>query len=250
MDAVTLAMIKGLGGGGSSLPSVSAADNGKVLAVKNGAWAAQERVVTLYANVNSSNEIILDDDNGYSFSELKAYAESGYSFICHLATTGIGFDLTCPVYPIEIRAYGIDFAGEAVLDTVPFTRAYVRFEVYEDGDDSWGISGTFGGGNKYIVTLTPIALDYSGTMDKTAKEITDAYNAGQDIWFKITTFPGFDDVEIPCNSVTFATGYTNGCFHGEIIDTSMDVMILILTGDTIDSDTSYTTHIYSLTPAS
>ena len=148
MDAVTLAMIKGLGGGGSSLPSVSAADNGKVLAVENGAWAASEQ------------------------------------------------------------------------------------------------------GKKFIVTLTPTSPDYSGTMDKTAKEITDAYNAGQDIWFKITTFPGFDDVEIPCNSVTFATGYTNGCFHGEIIETAMGVMIVILTSDANDNSSTYSTTIYSLTPAS
>lgn len=41
MDAVTLAMIKALGGsGGSSLPSVSSSDNGKALVVENGAWAA------------------------------------------------------------------------------------------------------------------------------------------------------------------------------------------------------------------
>lgn len=43
MDAVTLAMIKALGGSGSSLPSVTSADNGKVLGVVDGEWAASEQ---------------------------------------------------------------------------------------------------------------------------------------------------------------------------------------------------------------
>ena len=39
MDAVTLALLKSMGGG-SSLPPVTSADNGKVLAVEDGAWVA------------------------------------------------------------------------------------------------------------------------------------------------------------------------------------------------------------------
>ena len=233
---------------GSSLPSVTSSDNGKVLAVEDGAWAAQERVVTLYANVNSSNEIILDDDNGYSFSELKAYAESGYSFICHLTTTGIGFDLTCPVYPIEIRAYGIDFAGEAVLDTVPFTRAYVRFEVYKDGDDSWGISGTFGGGNKYIVTLTPTALDYSGTMDKTVAEINAAYEAGMEIWFKLEA-SGMGCLMEMAGIGNSDPESTYPSFNAKFI--ASDTLLYVISGFTNDGTRqTYATAIYSLTPAS
>ena len=203
-----------------------------------------KRVVTLYAAVNSSNEIILDDDNGYTFSELKAYAESGYSFICHLTSTGIGFDLTCPVYPIEIRTYGIDFAGEAVLiNTVPFTRAYVRFEVYEDDDDAYSISGTFGG-NKYIVTLTPTAPDYSGTMDKTVAEINAAYEAGQEIVFSLSD--GGNAYEMFASGRRLVSSenvyYVGVSFLGQYfvkIETSNDVTSNI-----------YTTGIYSLTPAS
>lgn len=36
----TIALIKALGGGGSYLPPVTSADNGKVLAVEDGAWMA------------------------------------------------------------------------------------------------------------------------------------------------------------------------------------------------------------------
>ena len=51
MDAVTLAMIKGLGnGGGSSLPSVTSSDNGKVLTVEDGAWAAGDNLFVVTAS--------------------------------------------------------------------------------------------------------------------------------------------------------------------------------------------------------
>lgn len=47
----TIALIEALKGGGSSLPPVTSSDNGKVLAVKDGAWAASEQgkkfIVTL-----------------------------------------------------------------------------------------------------------------------------------------------------------------------------------------------------------
>ena len=46
-----IALIKAFGGSGSSLPPVSSSDNGKVLAVEDGAWAASEQgkkfIVTL-----------------------------------------------------------------------------------------------------------------------------------------------------------------------------------------------------------
>ena len=38
--------------------------------------------------------------------------------------------------------------------------------------------------NAFIVTLTPTALDYSGTMDKTVAEIDAAYQAGKEIIFR------------------------------------------------------------------
>lgn len=39
--------------------------------------------------------------------------------------------------------------------------------------------------NKFVVTLTPTAQDFSGTMDKTGEEITAAYEAGQEIVLQI-----------------------------------------------------------------
>jgi len=98
--------------------------------------------------------------------------------------------------------------------------------------------------DKFVVTLTPLSTDYSGSMDKTAGEITAAYKAGKEIVFKITSFPGFDNVEIPCNSVTFASGSDIGCFHAEIIDIETGSNILILTADSSESILNYNTHIY------
>lgn len=54
-----------------------------------------------------------------------------------------------------------------------------------------GNGGGSGGDNRFIVTLTPTAQDFSGTMDKTPQEINAAYEAGQDIWFMINTSANF-----------------------------------------------------------
>lgn len=46
-------------------------------------------------------------------------------------------------------------------------------------------SGIENANEPFIVTLTPTAADFSGTMDKTPKEIYDAYMAGRQIRAKI-----------------------------------------------------------------
>ena len=55
------------GGGGSGLPSVTAADNGKVLSVVNGAWAADARGKVVFEN-NELNK---------SFNDLLAMFNQG-----------------------------------------------------------------------------------------------------------------------------------------------------------------------------
>ena len=140
----TIALIKAFGGSGSSLPSVSSSDNGKVLGVVDGAWAAQAK--------------------------------------------------------------------------------------------------------KFIVTLTPTSLDYSGTMDKTVAEINAAYEAGMEIWFRLeasgmgylmemagvgnsdpeATYPSFNAKFLENDTLLYAgSGYTN-----------------------VGTKQTYATEVYSLTPAS
>lgn len=52
----TYALLKGQGGGGggSDLPSVTAADNGKVLSVVNGAWAADSMIVNVVLDLDTN----------------------------------------------------------------------------------------------------------------------------------------------------------------------------------------------------
>lgn len=64
----TYALLKAQGGGGSDLPSVTAADNGKVLGVVNGAWAAR--------NISGLCTIIEFELNK-SFNDLLAMINAG-----------------------------------------------------------------------------------------------------------------------------------------------------------------------------
>ena len=140
-----IALIKAFGGSGSSLPSVSSSDNGKVLGVVDGAWAAQAK--------------------------------------------------------------------------------------------------------KFIVTLTPTALDYSGTMDKTVAEINAAYEAGMEVVFHTVT--GANDwVETPL-AYYAANGSDYHGFSTTIIQIAQNLLIVALVASDDDgTKQTYATKVYSLTPAS
>lgn len=146
MDAVTLALLKSLSGSGS-LPPVTSSDNGKVLAVEDGAWSASEQ------------------------------------------------------------------------------------------------------GKKFLVTLTPTALDYSGTMDKTVAEINAAYEAGQQIVFRVI-MSATKYMDVDCTARWFS-GATYPSFNGFILDGDSNAFIFAFTSST-DNGTkqTYGTTVYSLTPAS
>lgn len=66
--ALLLKKIEEGGGGGSGLPSVTAADNGKVLSVVSGAWAAANK-----------SGLVIDNDGvlNKSYNELRAMFNSG-----------------------------------------------------------------------------------------------------------------------------------------------------------------------------
>ncbi len=101
---------------------------------------------------------------------------------------------------------------------------------------------------KFVVTLTPTALDYSGTMDKTVAEINAAYEAGQEIWANISAQG--KNLYIPLK-----TASTNGedqypSFDFCAYDIGDGLMILAFTAYTNDgTKQTYSTAIYSLTPA-
>ena len=94
----------------------------------------------------------------------------------------------------------------------------------------------------FIVTLTPTAQDYSGTMDKTPEEIDEAYRTGRRIRFRVMGM----DAEVD------ATQYVVNTYPPEYYQAAANViyngmLVQILTSRL---DQTYNTVIYSLTPAS
>ena len=98
-------------------------------------------------------------------------------------------------------------------------------------------------GKKFIVTLTPTSSDYSGTMDKTPEEITDAYAAGQEIEFDIPS------LSVRCKAMEFAI-VNNLIEAGAIVTYRTGDSHLLIEILTNHITSSYFTHVYSLTPAS
>ena len=103
--------------------------------------------------------------------------------------------------------------------------------------------------NPFIVTCTPTSPDFSGTMDKTVAEIYAAYQAGKQIvFFSQDQNGGFI---FPLASVGIDNTYTYPSFNTYLFYTNLNVLICSYTGITDDGTKStYSTQIYSLTPAS
>lgn len=105
--------------------------------------------------------------------------------------------------------------------------------------------------NPFIVTLTPTAQDFSGTMDKTVAEINAAYEAGQKIVFLIyTSETAYIEVECIMRGREASVGdYPS--FNAFIINEQNNVLIYAFTGiDAVASSNVYSTKLYPLTPMS
>lgn len=109
----------------------------------------------------------------------------------------------------------------------------------------WGAQEPIG--KKFIVTLTPTALDYSGTMDKTVAEINAAYEAGQEIWFKVgTEEEGY--AFIPVNQVSLGDKVYPS-FEATLLNPNVGLMYAYTQFTDDDGKMTYSTKIYQLTPA-
>lgn len=101
--------------------------------------------------------------------------------------------------------------------------------------------------NRFVVTLTPTAADYSGTMDKTVAEIDAAYKAGKIVLLRVLTGTGANSyAEVACTAVVNA-GQVYPSYGGYIVDIDNDILIYAWTAYT-DSGTinNYHTNIYPL----
>ena len=105
----------------------------------------------------------------------------------------------------------------------------------------------------FVVSLTPTESDFSGTMDKTAAEITEAAKAGKNIIFDIDASSfGFDSWKVQATIKSIATGHDNiVCAQAFLVNiqTSPNYMIFIMTDDTSADSQIYNTRVYSLTSA-
>lgn len=99
--------------------------------------------------------------------------------------------------------------------------------------------------NPFIVTLTPTAENFSGTMDKTVAEINTAYEAGRKIVFRVMqSATAYMDVD--CTARWF-NGSTYPSFNGFIVNSDNNVLIFAFTGATSDGTrNTYGTTIYPL----
>lgn len=118
-----------------------------------------------------------------------------------------------------------------------------------DRVNGWVEPGGGGGSAPFIVTLTPTAQDFSGTMDKTVGEITEAYEAGMEIWANISAQGKNLYVPLKMASTDGTNQYPS--FDFCVYDLINNLMILAFTAYTSDgAKQTYSTAVYSLTPMS
>ena len=99
--------------------------------------------------------------------------------------------------------------------------------------------------NPFIVTLTPTAQDFSGTMDKTPTEIDAAIQAGRRIQFSIPSIGGLVD----CSQCLYDTTYSLWTAHANIVaDLGAGDMLLHIA--TATDASIYAIYMFPLTPMS
>ena len=225
MDAVTLALIKSMagnggGGGGSSNLFIVTKGSGntanKTLDEVKAAVAAGKTVMLKYTN-GRDVAIYAGEYYGVLYF-VTAQSDATYNYMFYMDGGNSLKEVQWPKLP---RPSATDNGSELIVKSGAWAKQQ----------------------KKFVVTLTPTALDYSGTMDKTPAEITAAYNAGQEIVFDIpalgakinaTQFRVVDDAIVA------------GCMVYYNVNTSP----VIITVATASSASTYATQVFAMTPAS
>lgn len=241
-------MIDAIGeGGGSGLPEVTSADNGKVLTVENGAWTADSNlfVVTLSGSPLKSDK---------TYAEIVAAVDEGRTVIAEHGSTLFQFAgyNSNEVDFVKFTANGTTVMKRAVLKSGrvdSFNTATVPTPFAADnGSELIVKNGAWEKQQKkFIVTLTPTAQDYSGTMDKTVAEIDAAYKAGRQVVFHLlanaSQWYEMDSTERGGDSSTTYPSYNACGIVGSVFGK-------FYTGTTDDgTKATYSANIFTLTPA-
>ena len=246
----TIALIKALGkgggGGGSSLPSVTSADNGKVLTVDDGAWAADSNLflvtVTGTTSDKSRSEILDAIEKGRSVVLIKGtsrFFPSGQdnSYIYFINETKIANDRYLNVIAVNESKFAT--ADKLYMLPCPSSSDNGKELIINNSSIVYQAK-------KFIVTLTPTAVDYSGTMDKTIAEINAAYVSGKEIWFSMDDGTGLT-YNVLCDDVLVDSSYTYPSFGSKVIVVLMNALVYLFTGTTNDgTGNTYSTAIYPL----
>lgn len=141
-------------------------------------------------------------------------------------------------------AWDYSEAGQTGGALPPITSADAGKVLTATDSGVWGAQNPIG--KPFIVTLTPTAQDFSGTMDKTVAEINAAYEAGQEIWFKIAV--GSDWTVYPLSRVGKASADTYPSFNCNALYDENNVLVMIYTATTNDGTRqTYSTKVYTLT---
>lgn len=238
----TIGLIEALKGNGSSLPAITSSDNGKVLAVKDGAWAAG----TPYVLVTQENNVAT-----LKGSEINSLAASGvevlmrdsdglYAFVSNSGSTAVFSGVTSALEAKKVSVNDIKGVSRSSRSVYSKPSGGIP-----ETDLAQAVKDKL---NKFVVTLTPTSPDYSGTMDKTPQEITAAYNAGQKIVFDIPAMSATVDAD---QYVSSSVSVNNLRFGAKVFFefNNAPVLITIITNGADDAQT-YLTGIYPLTPAS
>lgn len=239
----TIALIKafGNGGGGGGLPAVTSADNGKVLAVKDGAWAADANIFVITASGTTINKTV---------NEITAALDAGMTVLLENETTGKTYlysgqdSLRIYFASLTNAQYFVFYITKATgactsTSNPPLPIApNAGYILAATGVAKWQAVK-----KKFTVTLTPTAQDFSGTMDKTPAEITAAYGAGQEIVFDIPSMSARIHATqfLVVNDVIIAGGMV-------FYDVNNSPVIITIATDS--SASTYATQVFATTPAS
>jgi len=230
------------GGGGSSLPPVTSSDNGKVLAVKDGAWAATSNAYIITTTNGKSDKTVDEIHDAINMGRTVFLSLQGVTYAYSTEDSSRFYFLAYVGAATNIKVAYIAkpnlSASATTQPQLPATFSSDNGSVLIVKNGSWAKQK-----KKFIVTLTPTLADYSGTMDKTPAEITAAYEAGQDIEFDVPS------MSVKCKAMEFAVN--DGIIQaGAIVTYRSNGSHLLIEMLTHSTASEYFTSVYSLTPAS
>lgn len=223
MDLMTYALCKGNGGGGGSsdnyfVVTITGTTPDKTESDIVNAYSQGKNIYAIYSN--NLYMFTNTDSDGVHFASIKQN--------------------TSAISKIRIKGSTMYLSSVATVPTASSSDNGSELIVKNGG---WSKQQ-----KKFIVTLTPTALDYSGTMDKTVAEINTAYKAGQEIVFKVM-MSATEWIELPVQARYDAT-YSRYAFMTYIVDGGNNILLQAYTGIADESLSTYSTFIYSLTPVS